>query len=173
LLPLLRYSRAQLVQYYTMGLEQTRRSFFHAAIAMWLGFLLLIAGVFLYIGPVEDLGLRRPEGDFNVLIISSAVIVEVISALFLWVYRSTISQITFYYRLQMRTHTAVLCFRMAASMANGDQAKLAIVTSMLDSSILPDHPQAQGSSGLTGWLRAASAPAGGGPAAAAPAPGPT
>lgn len=140
LLPLLRYSRAQLDAYYAIGLEQTRRGFFNAVVAMWLGFVILILGVALYIGPVERFGLQRPDEDFNTLILSSAAIVEFISALFLWVYRSTISQLTFYYRLQMRSHTAILCFRMASTMAESDEAKRAIIASILDASMTPEQP---------------------------------
>lgn len=154
LLPLLRYSRAQLDAYYAIGLAQTRRSFVNAVIAMWLGFLILILGVALYVGPVETLGLSRPSEDFNILILSSAAIVEFISALFLWVYRSTINQLTFYYRLQMRSHTAILCFRMSTTMENADLAKRAIITSMLDSSLVPEPTPPTGSKGFASLIGA-------------------
>jgi len=162
LLPLLRYSRAQLEIYYDISLQQTRRSFSNAVTAMWLGFMILILGVALYIGPVERLGLGRPSLDFNVLILSSAAIVEFISALFLWIYRSTISQLTFYYRLQMHSHSAILAFRMATSMGSADEAKCAIITSMLDSSMMPDRPSVEGARGLMSLIRPATA-AGGSP----------
>jgi len=152
LLPLLRYSRAQLEAYYVMGLAQTRRSFVNAVIAMWLGFAILLAGVALYIGPVEQFGIRRPSGDFNLIILSSAVIIEVISALFLWVYRSTIGQLTFYYRLQMHSHTAILCFRIGDTMGQSDEAKRAIVDRLLESTLLPERPPLSGSKGLVSLL---------------------
>lgn len=152
LLPLLRYSRAQLDAYYVMGLAQTRRSFVNAVIAMWLGFAILLTGIALYIGPVEQFGIRRPTADFNLLVLSSAVVVEVISALFLWVYRSTIGQLTFYYRLQMHGHTAILCFRMAGTMEQSDEAKRAIVDRLLDSSVLPERPASTGAKGLVSLI---------------------
>lgn len=116
---------------------------------MWLGFLILIFGIALYVGPLENFGLKRPSEDFNVLIISSAAIVEFISALFLWVYRSTIDQLTFYYRLQMRSHVAILSFRMATTMETADEAKRAIIDSILDSSLRPERiPGPAGGKGL-------------------------
>jgi hypothetical protein len=153
LLPLLRYSRAQLEAYYEIGLSQTRRSFRNAVIAMWLGFLLLAMGVFLYVGPAERLGLQRPGPDFNILIVSSAVIVEMISALFLWIYRSTTGQLTYYYRLQMRSHTSILCFRIASSMEESDGAKRAIIDSILDSTLAPERPPPAETAGLRSLMR--------------------
>ena len=148
LLPLLRYSRAQLDAYYAMGLGQTRRAFVNAALAMWLGFLLLIAGIALYIAPLGQFGIAPPAGDFNLLILASAVIIEVVSALFLWVYRSTIGQLTFYYRLQMQSHTAIMCFRIATTMDQADEAKRAVIDKLLGAAPEPERPEPMGAGGL-------------------------
>ncbi|PZU09617.1 MAG: hypothetical protein DI605_08040 [Sphingomonas sp.] len=148
LLPLLRYSRAQLDEYYAIGLKQTRRSYLSAVVAMWLGFALLFAGVLLYIAPVEQLGLKRPPADFRAVILSSAAIVEFIAALFLWVYRSTTGQLTFYYRLQMQSHTAILAFRMAGTMKEPDDTKRHIVEAILHSTMTPERPSLIGGKGL-------------------------
>jgi hypothetical protein len=152
LLPLLRYSRAQLDAYYRMGLKQTGGSFFNAVLAMWLGFALLLIGIALYVGPVEKLGLTRPPSDFNLLIVSGAVIVEFISALFLWVYRSTIGQLTYYYRLQMHHHTSVLCFRMASTMQQAEDAKRTIIDGLLGWTPSPERPPLAGAKGLRSLL---------------------
>jgi len=144
LLPLLRYSRAQLEAYYVMGLAQTRRSFVNAAIAMWLGFLILIAGIALYVAPLEQFRIARPSGDFRTMVLASAVIIEAISALFLWVYRSTIGQLTFYYRLQMQSHAAILSFRIANTMDKADEAKRAIIDKLIGSSLAPERPAVGG-----------------------------
>jgi hypothetical protein len=152
LLPLLKYSRAQLVAYYEIGLRQTRGSFFNAVLAMWLGFILLLIGIALYVGPVEKLGLTRPPQDFNVLILSGAAIVEFISALFLWVYRNTIAQLTYYYRLQMHSHTSILCFRMASSMQEADETKRAIIENVLGWAAQPERPPVVGAKGLRALL---------------------
>jgi len=153
LLPLLRYSRAQLDAYYEIGLKQTRGSFFNAVLAMWLGFLLLLIGIALYVGPVERLNLTRPPQDFNILILSGAAIVEFISALFLWVYRSTIAQLTYYYRLQMHNHTSILCFRMASTMAQPDETKRLIIEKILEWSTLPERLPLTGAKGFRTLLQ--------------------
>ncbi len=156
LLHLQRYSRAQLEAYYQMGLQQTRRSFVNATIAMWLGFLILLAGISIYIGPFAGWGLKRPPGDFNTIVLASATIVEVIAALFLWVYRSTIGQLTFYYRLQMRSHTSILCYRMADTMEDPDPAIREIIAHLLKTSLAPERPAANQSKGLRTLLRTES-----------------
>ena len=148
LLPLLKYSRAQLEAYYTIGLNQTRRSFFNAVLAMWLGFILLLLGIGLYVGPVEKLGLTRPSEDFRTLIIAGAAIIEFISALFLWVYRSTTGQLTYYYKRQMYTHSSILCFRMASTMEKSDDVKQAIIEKVLDWSETPERPPLVGARGF-------------------------
>lgn len=171
LLPLLRYSRAQLDEYYAMGLAQTRRSFFHALVAMWLGFILLILGLALYVAPVEQLGLQRPSQDFSLMILGTGAIIEFISVLFLWIYRSTMGQLTFYYQLQIRTHTAILCFRMATAMKKeneSDSAKLAIIKTILKGTSLPERPALEGSRGLRDWIGGSSAA--GSASSAAPSP---
>jgi hypothetical protein len=153
LLHLQRYSRAQLEAYYQMGLQQTRRSFINATIAMWLGFLILLAGISIYIGLFAGWGLKQPSGDFNTIVLASATIVEVIAALFLWVYRSTIAQLTFYYRLQMQSHTSILCFRMADMMENPDPAIREIIGHLLRTSLAPERPDATDTKGLRTLLR--------------------
>jgi len=154
LLPLLKYSRAQLDAYYEIGLNQTRRSFFNAVLAMWLGFALLLVGIALYVGPVEKLGLARPTQDFQILILAGATIIEFISALFLWVYRNTTAQLTFYYKRQMHSHTSILCFRMASTMQQSDDAKRAIIDKVLDWTEMPVRPPLAGTKGLRSLLPA-------------------
>jgi hypothetical protein len=152
LLPLLKYSRAQLDAYYAVGLNQTRRSFFNAVLAMWLGFILLLVGIALYVGPVDRIGITRPGQDFQIVILSGAVIIELVSALFLWVYRSTTAQLTYYYRRQMHSHTAILCFRIASTMERPDETKRAIIDKMLDWDDLPERPPVTGAKGIRSLL---------------------
>lgn len=154
LLPLLKYSRAQLEAYYRVGLSQTRRGFFNSVLAMWLGFLLLLVGVALYVGPVEKLGFKTPSHDFRILIIGGAAIIEFISALFLWVYRSSTSQLTYFYNRQMQTHTSILCFRIASTMdpAKADDVKRAIVDKVLDWTSVPEKIPLVGAKGFRALL---------------------
>jgi hypothetical protein len=150
LLPLLKYSRAQLEAYYAVGLSQTRKSFYNSVIAMWLGFVLLVLGVAFYVGPVELLGLKAPTQDFRILVMGGAAIIEFISALFLWVYRSSTAQITYFYNRQMHSHTSILCFRIASTMepARADEVKRLIVEKALDWTGTPERPPLTGGRGM-------------------------
>jgi hypothetical protein len=148
LLPLLRYSQEELTAYYRVGLNQTRRSFLNSVLAMWLGFILLLAGVALYVGPVEKLGLQRPDQEFKVLIMGGAAIIEFISALFLWVYRNSTGQLTYFYNRQMHTHNVVMCFRIASTMQNPDDTKKLIVEKVLQQTWAPERPPMIGAKGF-------------------------
>jgi hypothetical protein len=153
LLPLLKYSRAQLQEYYAIGLKQTRRSFLHSVLAMWLGFILLLVGVALYIGPVEKMGLAKPDKDaFNVLVIGGAVIIEFISALFLWAFRSSTVQLNRFYDRQMHTHAVVMCYRIASTIAQADDTKKAIIEKILDRDWTLQIPAPVGAEGLRKFI---------------------
>jgi MFS family permease len=155
LLPLLRYSRAQLDAYYQIALRQAKGSYYNAVIAMWLGFLIILAGIYLYVGPLDvgPLHLTRPTGSFNTLILAGAVMIEFISALFLWVYRSTTGQQTYYYDLQMHNHVAILCFRMAQTMQEKrDDMKKEVIEKILSWTTRPERPPVVGARGLRALL---------------------
>jgi hypothetical protein len=155
LLPLLKYSRAQLFAYYQMGLNQAKGSFFNSVVAMWLGFGLLLIGVALFVGPVEKIGLKRPPStDIEVVVMGGAAIIEFVSALFLWVYQSSIAQLTFFYNSQMHSHTSILCFRIASTMdqQKADDAKRAIIDKVLDWNLRPERPKLRGGKGMLSVL---------------------
>jgi hypothetical protein len=119
---------------------------------MWLGFILLLLGITLYVAPLEKFGLTRPPQEFNILILSGAAIVEFISALFLWVYRSTTAQLTYYYKLQMHNHTSILCFRMASTMQQSDETKRSIIEKVLEWTAAPERPALAGATGFRALL---------------------
>lgn len=149
LLRLLQNSRGDLDAYYTIGLKQTRRSFLHSVLAMWLGFILLLVGVALYVGPVEKIGLTKPDKDaFNVLVMGGAVIIEFISVLFLWAYRSSTVQLHKFYDRQMYSHAIVMCYRIASTITHADDAKKVIIEKVLDRDWTVQIPAPTGSEGL-------------------------
>jgi hypothetical protein len=153
LMPLIRYSRVQLEAYYKIGLTQTRRSFLYAVIAMWVGFAFLIIGFSTYMVPIEKLGLVRPQQDIDVVLIVVGAVIEFVSALFLWVYRSSTNQLTYFYNRQMHNHSVVMCYRIAESMAEGDETKKTIVEKVLERTWSPERqplPTAGGISKLLG-----------------------
>ena len=140
LMPLIRYSRIQLEAYYKIGLTQTRRGFLYAVIAMWVGFIFLITGFSIHILPIENLGLIRPPNNINYVILGVGAIIEFVSALFLWIYRSSTSQLTYFYDRQMYTHSVMICFRIAENMKDGDATKKTIVEKVLERKWSPERP---------------------------------
>lgn len=133
LLELLKNSRTDLEAYYTTGINQSRRSFRNSVLAMWLGFILLLCGLAMYVAPVEQIGFDIPDPNtFNFLIIGGAAIIEFISALFLWVYRSTSVQLNNLYDREMYAHTVVLCYKIASTLKDPDESKKAIIEKVMD-----------------------------------------
>jgi hypothetical protein len=133
LVPLIRYSRLQLEAYYTIGLSQTQRSFRNGVIAMWIGFAVIIGGVIIQFIPLPALAatVKATGGVSGITTIAGGVI-EAISALFLWVYRSSIGQLTYFYNRQMHVHSVVLCDRIAQSMSTAaDDARRMIIEKVL------------------------------------------
>jgi len=149
---LIRYSRLQLEAYYTIGLSQTQRSFRYSVIAMWIGFIILLGGIIQHVIPMEKLNLKPPSSDVNVLILVGGAIIEIISALFLWVYRSTIGQLTYFYNRQMHTHNVLLGYRIATTMQNSDDTKKVIVEKILDQMWTPERIAPQGAEGISKLL---------------------
>lgn len=133
LIPLIQYSRIQLESYYVMGLSQAQRSFRYSILAMWIGFVVIISGTGLSLFPFGDSELRASISDIRIVTISGGVVIELISALFLWIYRSSINQLNYFYNRQMHLHNVIVCDRIATSMSNPDETKRLIVEKVLSS----------------------------------------
>ena len=135
LIPLIQYSRIQLEAYYTIGLSQTQRSFRYSVLAMWIGFVVIVGGIALYFFPFP-LGdsARGTLADIRAITIAGGVVIEIISALFLWIYRSSVNQLNYFYSRQMHIHNVLLCDRIASSMSKPDDTKHLIVEKVLSSS---------------------------------------
>lgn len=132
LVPLIKYSRLQMEAYYTIGLNQTYRSFRYSIIAMWIGFAVILFGIIVNYLP-DQLQVYFSTGETMNITVASGVIIEVISALFLWVYRSSISQLTYFYNRQMYNHSVLICHRIADSMdESADEVRKLIVERLLD-----------------------------------------
>jgi hypothetical protein len=133
LIRLLKNSRTDLEAYYKIGLNQSRRSFRNSVFAMWLGFFLLLAGIIIYVAPIEQLGVDVPDAaGFNFLIIGGTAIIEFVAALFLWVYRSTSNQLHIFYDREMYNHSLVMCFKVASTIKEPDEAKRSIIEKVLE-----------------------------------------
>ena len=131
LVSLIHYSRLQLEAYYRIGLDQTQRSFRYSIISMWLGFSVIMIGISTFFLPVS---IRQYfEGtDIKAIPIIGGVVIELISALFLWVYRSSIIQLTYFYNRQLDNHNVLICSRLASSMRSSDRAKIIIITKFME-----------------------------------------
>lgn len=140
LVKLVRYSRLQLQAYYQIGLSQTQRSFRYSVIAMWIGFFVIVAGVVSYLIPASVFP-SSPTAPAQQFALLGGLIIELISAAFLWVYKSSINQLTYFYERQHLNHNALLSFGIAESMTDKDSAKLKIVDRLLSNPT--QAPQAQ------------------------------
>jgi hypothetical protein len=162
LIQVVKYSRLQLEQYYTIGLRQTKLSFFYSILAMWIGFVMMLAGTLPVIIPSlqpHPAGGQAAGQSFSVSVVVSAggLVIELISAMFLWMYRSSIGQLTYFYNRQMHLHNILVCFRIAASMKKDDEpkaldAKGLIVEKVLESTWTVERPDAPSSRGLQDML---------------------
>ncbi len=129
---LLRYSRVQLEAYYRIGLSQTQHSFRYSVVSMWIGFGVIMIGLIVRVVDLRKFGLLPPDKDVTTLVIAAGVVIEAVSALFLWVYRQSVKQLTYFYNRQMYDHTVLMCLRIADTMTTADHVKGDIVAKMMD-----------------------------------------
>jgi hypothetical protein len=101
---------------------------------MWIGFTIITFGVVIHVIDLDRFGLRPIDTNINTLIIISGAIVEIISALFLWVYRSSIKQLTYFYNRQMYNHSVLMSQRIAETMSDSDELKKIMIEKLLDRS---------------------------------------
>lgn len=144
-LKLISYSRFMLKEYYIMAMRQAQRSYRYCLIAMWLGFIVLLAGVADYFIPLRALLASSfnltatPQSSTgsgltpNEFVLITGVVLEFIAAAFLWVYRFSIKQQTYYYRRQLKLHNMLLAKHVGEGMQEGkDAAFKLIVQSLLE-----------------------------------------
>ncbi|CAM1343220.1 TRADD-N-associated membrane domain-containing protein [Tenacibaculum aestuarii] len=134
LIPLITYSKLELETYYKLGLSQTQKSYKYSIIAMWAGFVLIIFGIIIYLIPSDILEINNTEVSekIKLITISSGVIIELVSGLFLWVYKNSITQLNYFYSRQIFIHNSLFAFRIAQTMKDSDGAKKEIVSKILD-----------------------------------------
>ncbi len=132
LIPLITYSRIELEQYHKIGLSQTHRSYRYSILAMWIGFFIISFGIISYLVPFPFINTDLLGGNFQILTITSGIVTEVISALFLWIYRSSMNKLTYFYNRQVFIHNALLAYKMARTMKEPDAAKTTIIEKILE-----------------------------------------
>ncbi|MCO5266082.1 MAG: hypothetical protein M9948_09435 [Lentimicrobium sp.] len=132
LIPLVTFSRIELEQYYKIGLTQTQRSYQYSILAMWFGFFIIAFGILSYIVPATFINKDFVSGNLQILTIGSGIITELVSALFLWIYKSSINRLTYFYNRQVFIHNTLLAFKISGSMKDADKARMLIVEKILE-----------------------------------------
>lgn len=99
---------------------------------MWIGFFIIAFGIVSYIVPTSFINDKLLDGNFQIITIGSGVITEVISALFLWIYKNSIDRLTYFYNRQMFIHNSLLAYKIANTMNDSDKAKEIIVGKILE-----------------------------------------
>src|SRR5690606_11204081 len=90
--------------------------------------------------------------DRNTLVLLTGAVIEFIAAAFLWVYRFSIQQQTYYYRRQLSLHNALLAHRLATTMeAKDDSTKRSVERRLQD--VEGPSSELHGSRGIMGLLK--------------------
>lgn len=129
---LVEYSHHVLEEYYILAKQQATRSFTYSLTAMWLGFAVLLIGVADYFIPVQAIithytslpPLPAKEFSAQSFVLITGVVLEFISVAFLWMYRFSIKQQTYYYRRQLKLHNVLLATGVSKEMKEGRDATL-------------------------------------------------
>ena len=132
LISLITFSKIELEQYYRIGLTQTQKSYRYSMLSMWIGFLIIMFGIIPYLIPVLQINHDFLNGNLQILIIGSGIIIELISALFLWIYKDSVSQLRYFYNRQIFIHNSLFAYKISESMEKPDRAKQIIIEKILE-----------------------------------------
>ncbi|WP_343635665.1 hypothetical protein [Fluviicola sp.] len=132
LISLITFSKLELENYYNIGLNQTQKSYRYSIFSMWIGFMIIMFGIISYMMPLPYINQNLVNGNFQILILGSGIVVELISGLFLWIYKSSLSQLKYFYNRQIFIHNSLLAFAISESMDNSDESKKIIIEKILE-----------------------------------------
>ena len=129
----IRLSSLELKRFYSLSIGQTQGSYRWALLASWLGLLVILAGVlelFGILGPLthaksQSSSLATPTN--SLVTISAGAVVELVSVLFLSVYRSANRRFSYFYDRQMHLYSILMAYRMSAGMKNPDSCRQTII----------------------------------------------
>jgi hypothetical protein len=128
---IIRLSGLEMAKWTKTTLSQHRQSFFYAVLAMWIGFAVITVGVLSAFGfPTQ--AVNGSPTAVNVVVLASGALVELISALFLWVYRRSLEHFRYFYDQQMKSYRALMAYAITTSMTVPDKAILLIVGSLME-----------------------------------------
>lgn len=134
LIELVKNSRLQLQEYYYKGHSQAEKSFRYSILAMWIGFGVIITGVAAYIFQIFGTSSSSSTDDVHILTVASGAVIEIVSALFLWVYSRSIRQLTYFYDRQSYNHHIIMCTKIAEKADKSDDIRKLIVERVLEHS---------------------------------------
>lgn len=144
LVKLMQYANDELAVYFELGRSQARKSFRFAMLAMGLGFMLLIGGLAVQFAPLPAGVNAAAIGDVENVLLGSGAVIEFIAVMFLWMYRSTMGQLTYFFDRQMYRHDVLACQWMATHGSGKTEEERAvvklIVEKVLDRRWKPERP---------------------------------
>ncbi|MEE4300912.1 MAG: hypothetical protein V2J24_15845 [Pseudomonadales bacterium] len=133
------YSRKVLRAYYLMGQNQVSTTFYIGVGAMVFGFLFLLAGLCVQMLDRSFFPWVREDLDVTAIAIGGGLIIEFVAGIFIYIYRTTITQLNVYYRRQALVHSALLAMSVAGRTgADVDGAVQSIIETLL---VPPDDPK--------------------------------
>jgi hypothetical protein len=143
----IRLSRLELARFYNLTIGQTQGSYRWALLASWLGLLVIAAGVLELFGIITPLShsksgsssLGTPAG--SIVTISAGAVVEVVSVLFLGVYRNVNRRFSYFYDRQMHLYGILMASRISAGMKDSDSANKIIIEQITARTWNPEEEQ--------------------------------
>lgn len=135
------HSRLEMQAYYEMGLQQAERSYRSAKAAMWVGFAAILIGVVLPFVPLESFEITRPTGLQEYLPIAAGLVIEMISVLFFWMYRSSMTHLTDQYNRQMGAHDLLMGVHIAGTL--GDEQRESLTADLVQSFVTREWTREQ------------------------------
>ena len=147
---IIRLSRFELDRFYNLTIGQTQGSYRWALVASWLGLLVILSGILQLFGILAPLShstskaAPAPTATTSLVTISAGAVVELVSVLFLTVYRSADRRFSYFYDRQMHLYSVFIASRISAGMSNPDATKRLIVDQILTAKWgLDQGPQAR------------------------------
>lgn len=93
---------------------------------------IIFLGMFSYIFPNDFLNNEVRNGNFQPLVITSGIVLELISVIFLSIYKTSLGRLTYFYDRQVFIHNAMFAFKISKTMEEQDVSKKLIVEKILD-----------------------------------------
>lgn len=134
----IRLSRLELDKFYQLTLGQARGSYRYAVLASWLGFGVIILGLLQGMGVLPAPSREMAEGVANsnattsvTVTMAVGAVMELVSGLFLWVYRSADRRFGYFYDRQMHFYSVFICTKLAMEMTTKDESMASIIDRIL------------------------------------------